>query len=134
MTLSAAILDIQKKVAALEGIEAAPDSPTEGINVYPFSVCYAKSGQIEFASAGWGNYLHTLVCEIHLSRSMLAEAVECALPYIESFVQSLMADPRLGNTVSTTNQIRYLFGLLQWGDDNNIGVRFEIDVKITITT
>lgn len=134
MALSDAIKDIQKKVKALEGIQAAPDEPVEGINVHPFAVSYARTGKILFASAGWGHYLQTVVCEIHCSRGMLTLAIQRAMPYIESFVEALQADPTLGDTVSTVNEIRYTFGRLEWGEDTNIGIRFEIDVKLHSTT
>ena len=129
-----AVANIQAKALSLTGILAAPANPPEGSGVLPFSVCYPRSGELESGSAGWGNGLHTLVCELHFSRVNLPAAVATATPFIESFMAKLANDPTLGGTVSTVrNNIRYTFGKLEWGTDENIGIQFEIDIKISQT-
>ena len=130
MALLDATRQLQDLVIGLDGIEAAPEEPVEGNIAFPFAVTYASKGRIQFNSSGWGNYLHTIICEIHFSRSMLALAIATAMPYIESFVSALIADPTLTSTVSTINEVRYNFGALEWGRSNNIGIRFELDVKL----
>ena len=132
-TLVDAITNIQAKADALSGIKAAPVNPPEDMSQFPFSVCYANIGGVEFRASGFGDYLHTIYCEIHVARIILPKAVAQAMPYIESFVSSVIADPTLGGNVSVVNNIRYTFGRLDWADKQHIGIRFEIDVKIHVS-
>jgi len=133
MALSNAIADLQAKALTLSGIQAAPASPPEAMNQFPFVVCYPKIGDAKFESAGWANYLHTLICEIHIARVLLPTAIALALPYIELFPSKVMSDPKLSNTVQAVNAVRYQFGRLEWAGEEHVGVRFEIDVKLTLT-
>lgn len=130
MTVSAAISALQTKVLTLSEIKAAPSEPPEAMGQFPFAVAYPKGGDFRLESAGFGTYLHTLICEIHTARVMLPRAVAQAIPYIESFVGLLIADPTLGGSVTAVNAVRYEFGRLSWAGEEHIGVRFEIDVKI----
>jgi len=130
MTISAAIANIQNKVATLPGIKAAPSEPPEGMGQFPFAVTYPKNGSFRLESAGFGTYLHTLICEIHVARVILPRAISQTIPYIESFIQIVLSDPQLGGTVTSANVIRYEFGRLVWAGEEHIGVRFEVDVKI----
>jgi hypothetical protein len=81
---------------------------------------------------GSADDLVTIFAEIHVSRALLAAAVTQAMGLRDPFLQSLIADPTLGDTVSTTNEIRRSFGRMEWGDVETIGYRFEIDVKVMI--
>lgn len=130
MALSDAVAAVQVKALALSGVKAAPANPPEAINQFPFSVCYPRTGRLTLQSAGWGIYLHTVICEIHVARLLLPQAVAQAAPYIELFAGALIADPKLNGTVVTVNELRYTFGWLEWADDRHIGVRFELDVKL----
>jgi hypothetical protein len=130
MTVSEAISALQTKVMTLSEIKAAPSEPPEEMGQFPFAVAYPKSGAFRLESAGFGTYLHTLICEIHMARIMLPRAVAQAIPYIESFAGLLIADPTLSGSVTAVNAVRYEFGRLSWAGEEHIGVRFEIDVKI----
>ena len=129
-TLPDAIAAIQAKVATIEGIQSAPTAPPESTAVYPFAVCYARLGQETPQSSGWSIGLHTLVCEIHLSRANLPVAITAALPYYELFRSALLADPTLAATVQSTNQLRYEFGVMEYAGVKTLGWKIQVDVKL----
>lgn len=136
MSLADAIADVQAKALTLPGVKAAPDNPPEAINQLPFSICYVRTlAQMELQSAGFATGLFTLIWELHFARHSLPRAVELATPYAELFLAKIIADPKLGNTVSTVTSIRGKFGRLGWGgkEDQFIGWQFEIDVKLRLT-
>lgn len=133
MALSDVIADVQAKALTMSGIKAAPTEPPEAMSQFPFSVCYARRGEMKFESAGFANYLHTIVCEIHCARLILPKAVAQAMAYIELFASKILADPKLSNTVQAVNAVRYEFGNLTWAAETHIGIRFEIDVKLSQT-
>ncbi len=133
MTLAAAISDLQDKVLAL-GVKAAPKTIPEGMSVFPFAVSYPRAGNGALQSAGFGFIFHTIFTEIHFNRTLLGPAVDDATPYIESMFASLVGDPTLSDTVSEVRAIRYTFGRLEWAGEQTIGVRFEVDVKVRVTS
>lgn len=133
MTTTAAIANIAAKLGALPGIKSAPVVPPEDAGVYPFGVTYEAHANTNTLAYGSADDLVTIFAEIHVSRVLLANAVTLAMSFRDPFLAALIADPSLGGTVSTTNEIRRSFGRLVWGDVETIGYRFEIDVKVTIT-
>lgn len=134
-TLDLIIGAIQDKAGALSGMKGAPDTPPESINQFPFSVCYPGSGEWSPQSAGWMKGLHTIICEIHVSRADLSTGVAQAIPYGQLFANALLSDLRLNNTVDTVRAIRYSFARLQWGGsgESHLGWKFEVDVKVEPT-
>ena len=132
MALSDAIADIQAKMLTLSGIKAAPEKLPETMSQFPFAVSYAKGGNVRFNSAGFADYFHTIVCEIHVARQILGQAVMLAMPYIESFSSKLLSDPKLSGTVQEVREIRYTFGFLEWAEKKHVGIRFEVDVKMNL--
>jgi hypothetical protein len=129
-TLPLAIAALQTKAAGLTGIKLAPTSPPESTAVYPFAVCYARLGQETPQSSGWSIGLHTLVCEIHLSRANLPVAITAALPYYELFRSAVLGDPTLTGTVQAVNQLRYEFGAMKYAGVETIGWQIQVDIKL----
>ena len=127
-TLQQAIAAIQAKALALEGMREAPDYAPEQLNVFPFAVTYAGSGRWE-QMAGWKRGLHTVVTEIHIARKDLPRDISTAMPYCETFPNSLLADPTLGGVIDAINDVSYVFGPLDWGQTKTIGFRFSITLK-----
>jgi hypothetical protein len=132
MTLSNAISDLQDKALAL-GVKAAPKTIPEGMSVFPFAVSYPRTGSGQVASAGFGHQFHTIWTEIHFNRTLLGAAIDEAMPYIESLFSAIIGDPTLSSTVSSVTAVRYTFGRLEWAGEQTIGVRFEVDVKVSVT-
>ena len=133
MSLATAIAAVQTVAASVSGIKQAPANPPEQSSMFPFSVCYARTGTETPQSSGWSVALHTLVCELHCQRTVLPQAVAQALPLYEAFAAGILADVTLGGTVQATNQLRYTFGELEYGGIKTIGYRVELDVKLTPT-
>ena len=134
MTVEAAILNLQAKLLALSGMKAAPDAPPEGAGAFPFAVSYERTGTLAMRSAGFADDLATIWCEIHVSRQILPIAIGTAMAFRDPFLKAIIADPTLGGSVSTVNAVRRTFGALKWADIDTIGYRFEVDVKVTLTT
>lgn len=136
-TLEDAIDNIQSKALSLDGIKNAPSKPSEALNQFPSAITYAALGLIQYESGQWAHFFHTIICEMHFSRVVgIGQAVDQAMPYIETFARKLLLDPRLGDTVDTINDVRYTFGELRYGDETapaTIGIRWEIDVKMTLS-
>ena len=133
MSLATAIAAVQTVAGAVSGIKQAPTNPPEQSAMFPFSICYARTGTETPQSSGWSVALHTLVCELHCQRTVLPLAVAQALPLYEEFAAAILADVGLAGAVQTVNQLRYTFGELEYGGVKTIGYRIELDVKITPT-
>lgn len=135
MALSNAIANIASKAAALANLKEAPALPPESINQFPFAATYARATyqDVRFENAGWAHVFHTIYCEIHVARTLLPRDANLAMSYIEPFIRSLLSDQYLGGTVDAVTGLRYSFGRLEWAGQETLGVRFEIDVKMTVT-
>jgi hypothetical protein len=140
--LDAALAAWQTKVSGLTGIVSAPENATEamGTSGYPFAVSYPRQGYYKGESSGFGYMIHTFVTEIHCSRNLLPKAIEQAKGFIEPLVRLTINDPKItasADTVIGERSPRYTFGELTWGRQGqeviDIGLQFEIDVKILIT-
>lgn len=138
MALRDVVTNLQSKAAALSGVKEAPIDPPESANQFPFAVTYVRSGEWHAESAGFSHALVTLVTEIHIARQILPLDVKKALPYFETFLQSILNDLDLGNTVDTVPLIEFEFGGMSYGEQDGvpistIGWRFTLsDVKVTI--
>lgn len=129
-SVTEAIAQIQTWVGGLTGIVEAPESPPESANQYPFAVTYADTGTFTLNTKGWGTGLHTITTEIHFNRQSLPAAIAKALPYLEQYLDLIIADPRMNGTVDTTLEINYEFGQLEYAGTKTIGWLFHVRVKI----
>lgn len=136
MTLAAAVTRLQALALSCAGMRAAPVYPKEQVNTYPYSVCYPESGQLMSESFHATRALHTVLVEFHIApRTMLGEAVEKAIPFVEAYNEKLTLDPTLSGACSNIllgqeSNVTYQFGRLEWGGVENIGIRFRITIKI----
>jgi hypothetical protein len=134
MTIEAAITNLQGKWMSLAGIKSAPNVPPEGVGAFPFAVSYERSGTFDIQSAGFGFDLATIYSELHVSRQLLPVSITTATNFRDNFLKLLIGDPTLSESVSNVRQIRRTFGRLEWGGIETIGYRFEVDVKLLIST
>jgi len=130
MSVDTALANLTSKLAALPGMKSAPTLIPEDPGVFPFGIAYERSGVLVARAAGEANDLATLFVEIHVARSLLGQAIQLASTFRDPFLLALIADPTLGGSVSTMNDVRRTFGVLEWAGVQTIGYRFEIDVKI----
>lgn len=133
MTLATAIARLQT-IATNAGAKYAPDHPVERPGVYPFSIAYPSIGRYTAEAYSQAKDFHTIAVEIHCApRSVLPLAVETAIPMLDDFGHRVTADPTLNGTVDTVlfdEGISYTFGVMPWGDMEDIGFKFLIQVKI----
>lgn len=131
MGLQAAIAAIQAVMRGMTGIRYAPDYPLDAINVYPYAVCFAGSGEWRQEPALWKKGLHTITLQVHWARKDLPRDVGKAMLFAESIPNAIMKDPTLAGTVDTVlDPISYTFGVLSWGGTENIGFEFKIMIKV----
>lgn len=136
--LDNACLQVSKYLHTLGGIKIAPLRPLESFSDFPFSVCYASSGVIEFGSAQDKKGLHTLVVELHVARKDLPDDIQAAMGYGDSIPNLLMSklinDNNWNHTIDTFKRISYTFGAMSWGEVSTLGFRFRVEeVKILST-
>ena len=132
MTLAAAIAKIQAHAIALTGMGEAPTNPTEAQSVYPYAITFDRRGSLQQESAGWALDLCTVVTEMHFANQNLSLVITKATGFREPFLQRLISDQKLGDTVEAIRAIRYEFGKLGEDETADIGYKFEIDLKLNI--
>lgn len=132
MSIDGAVTWLVGVAGAVPGTKSAPTRPPEQAGGYPFVVAYEREAETLFEGAGFGHDLVTIYLEIHLSRVMLASAVQKAAQYREAVLAGIMADPTLGGSVASLRGLRRTFGALGWGGVVTVGYRFEVDVKVLL--
>lgn len=133
MSVETAINYLAGVVGALPGMKQAPTAPIESPGgVFPFAVTYEYTGTFQAESGGFGHDLVTLFVDIHVQRFMLPESIALAMSFREPFLKALIADPTLGGSVSTFNEVRHTFGEMMYNNTKTIGYRFEIDIKVSV--
>lgn len=136
MTLAAAITQAQTYIAALSGIRAAPSTPPERVNVFPFVIARPGNGSIKFGATGAKKGLHNIIIELHVARKDLPRDVATILPYCESIpnllMYKLLNDDKWNGTIDTFESITYRFMSWDWSPElKTIGIEFTVnDVKI----
>lgn len=135
MTVEAAVLDLQSKLLALSGMKAAPDYPPETAAPFPFGVSYEASATTEMGSFTYPlmDDRATIISEIHVSRVILPKAIKLAYQFRDLFLEAILDDGNLSDSVAGVTEIRRTFGRLEWGGIETIGYRFEIDVVVLWT-
>lgn len=128
------IARIQTIALAVEGIEAAPDEPTEATMKYPIAITYPGSGTLHLEGAAQARDLHNIICDVMLGGTMLNKTVASAKTILIAFKNGLQDDPYL-TTKGVINfgegaGISYEFGRIEWANQGHIGFRFTIPVKI----
>jgi hypothetical protein len=131
---------VADKLGGLTGIKGCPDSPPDQINMYPFIVIYAATGDITGGSlsnnTGIMKGLHNIAIELHIARKNLAYDILTAMQYSDSIPNALWKDPTLNGTASTFGNISYTFSAMNWGGIDTVGFRFimeEVKVEKAIT-
>lgn len=135
--LEKAITQIQKYIATLDGIRAAPAVPPENIGGnYPFVLARPGTGTIGFGPTGVKKALHNIVIELHIARKDLPRDIATALPFCDSIPNllqyKLLNDNKWNGTVDTFESIAYRFMSWDWeGGIKTVGFEFVVNnVKI----
>lgn len=129
MSIESVVTQLQSVVADVSGIRAAPVYPPEAMNVYPFAVCYARSGSYQIGPPEVMTGLHTIVIEVHVARRDLARDVQNLIEYVDAVPAAIfaaLADGQL-TALSTIANIRYEFGPMGWAGVDTLGYRFYLE-------
>lgn len=131
MTLAAVVAHLVDTLGAMDGIVRAYDDPPESLSEFPCLLAYAGSGQLELVSAGLGKSIHTVVVEIHHSRTIIQEAVDAAKVWPDRVMAALYADQRSPSSGSggIVWPVTYEAIPLPYSNEVHYGVRFRIPVK-----
>jgi hypothetical protein len=133
-TLNEVVADVQRIVRGVEGIRKAPDSPPEKLGVYPYSVCYPRSGDTNL-EYGMIKGLHTIWLEIHIARKDMPRDTDRAMEYIKKVYSAIWEEYADSNSQfrdvlggeGAIDNISYTFGVLNWLGIDTVGVRFFIN-------
>ncbi|MGD8499058.1 MAG: hypothetical protein PVJ86_00330 [Phycisphaerales bacterium] len=131
MTVAAVLSQLAIVEATITGVKRAHDETPESLSEFPCFINYPRRGTVTPVDACLAVHgLHTVVCELHITRQDLPTAEGVARPFIDLFVKAVWADPKLSNTCDTVNEIRYEYGRLEFGREQHLGIRFEVDFKL----
>jgi hypothetical protein len=132
MAISSVIAALQVMAGTAIGKSGLPTHPPESINQLPFAITYLDHGDWVTQTAGMKKGLHTFVTELHYARMILPKDIAACIDIGETFANQVLGDPKLSATVDTVvGAIRYRYVTFNPDkEDQHIGWRFEIDVKI----
>lgn len=133
-TVAQVLTAVAGKVATITTIKRAPTYPEEQLNVFPFAVIYASSGDEAGNTPGERISLMTVTIELHVARQDMPRDITKAIPYGDSIPDVFFNDVTIGGVVSTFEGITWTFGALDWGAQKTLGYRFLINgIKRRIT-
>lgn len=129
-TLAQICAGVQDIVGALSGIRIAPDVPTEQtLSSDVTAFCYPNTGSFELITVGRERGDHVLHLYIITPRRNLRTDWARILGLGDTIPRALLGDMTLGGTTIHINSIRYTFGTLEWGGQQEFGWQFELDVS-----
>lgn len=115
---------------SMTGIIDAPEHPPEGINEFPFVVCYLAQGRFSYGTDSPTIGVHTVHADVHIARSMLPSDEEASRPYILRGLAAIAGNVRMSSTCEHCLLRSYQYGQLNYGDQKTMGVRLVMEVKI----
>ena len=121
---------VQDIVGALAGIRIAPDVPTEqttGGDVTAF--CYPGTGTFELITVGREQGTHTLHLYVITPRRNLRTDWARIIGLGDTVPRALLGDVTLAGTMCN-RAIRYTFGELEWGGQQEFGWLFELEFSV----
>lgn len=137
-TVNDACLEITTKLRAVTGIKAALDYPTGAPPVFPFAVCYPKTGSLVISPADTMKGLHTLSLCVYFSiGGGLAETVKDLTPFIDSVGNALFNALKTHAFTSIQTfvgeEISYSVAPRQYGAIDTMCIEFSPTIKLMAT-
>jgi hypothetical protein len=125
VAICAAVQDI---VATVTGIRFAPDTPSEQTTISDVSgYCYPGTGRFTEITTGRASGQHTLHLVILTPRRHLRTDFARIIALGDTVPRALLSAGTLAGTALQINEIRYTFGALEWGGQQEFGWLFELD-------
>lgn len=132
MTLATVVDGLVTTLGAVTGIERAYADPPESLSEFPCLIAYAGSGTMEVMSAGVGKNIHTVIVEIHHSRTIIQEAIDQAKVWPDQVLAALYTAQKT-STLMVVWPVFYESTALGYNQEMHYGVRFRIPVKDMVT-
>lgn len=131
MTLATVIDGVVATLGAMTGIERAYADPPESIAQFPALLAFAGNGEMTVVSGGLGKSLHTIVVEIHHSRTIIQEAIDAAKVWPDRVLQALYDDQAAPSSAlgGVVWPVLYEAAPLAYNQETHYGVRFRITIK-----
>lgn len=134
-TLQGALSEFVDAIAAIDGINHAPDEPSELVSAYPAAMTYGDSGELAtMYPAGMSIILHSAQIALVMPlNGDLKRATRTMLPLIEPVYHAILThrDSRTSAHYNTFAGINHIMGPLEWGGETMYGVIFTISgIKI----
>jgi hypothetical protein len=132
MSVENIITQLATLEAEITGVQAAHDETPESLNEFPCFINYHGRSTLNWGAGEGGKSLHTIICELHVSRAVSEEAELAARPFIKLFRDKLAANTTLNGAVDTINEVRAeTVAFIMSAAEQHLGIRFEVDVKET---
>lgn len=135
MDVTGAINKIQDIWLNISGIRAAPDTPPEGLIIFPIAITYERSGEMFPNEPHSGNFSQqngVIWSELHLARKDLPRDVAQALTFRNAFLDGLRDDPDLTDSVMIITRVAWTSETMQWAGIDTIGYRFEVEFGLEL--
>ena len=108
-TLEVVVAAVQDLALAVPGIKQAPDSIPSMLGGGPTVLSYPESGVITSNSSGFSTELHVIAVDLIVGGADYAQTYKLGLPLLGLLLRKFAANPTLGGTVQTYDQITYQF-------------------------
>lgn len=116
-TLQGAIAELVDVIAAVDGINHAPDEPSEQINNWPAAMTYATNGFVSGNRASAENKsLHDVTIAVLMPLNDMRQATKTMLPLYEKITDALIShlNGRTSANYSTWGSLDYTMGPIEW--------------------
>jgi len=126
------ITEITTLMAAMTGINQAPENPPENVNDPPMVVTYhVRCFDISYNS-GYTRTMHTIHCDVLLARAVLPHVEPLARSYILRGIETLAQNITL-NSDATHCYLTEIIGpgAIPYAGDTYFGVRYILEIKLT---
>jgi hypothetical protein len=128
--LDEVITEITTLMAAMAGIDQAPEYPPEGVTP-PMVVTYHVRCLPSY-SLSYTHTIHTIHCDVLVSRAVLPHSEQQARPYILRGLSAIAGSVTL-STEATHCLLTEIIGpgVLPYQGESYFGVRYILEVKLT---
>ena len=122
-----AVAELESIAQTVPGLEYSFYEPPESPSVFPFGVVFPTESDFSLEDATTLRGLHSFVIEIHTARSDSELDIGNSIELGPAFIQKLVGNPKLNDTVDTLQAINYTYGFLGYGNTMTLGWSIELE-------
>ena len=108
-TLEEVVAAVQVLALTVPGVRQAPTSIPDKLGGGVTVIAYPDSGVVGANSSGFSTELHTIALMIEVPGSDYAQNYKLGSPVLAALLRKLIANPTLGGTVQTFDNLTYTF-------------------------